>query len=111
MSGSSVSSPRRLCAWRARSVASLVVVAGRRRRGTCAARLTAGGDDLPVESGAVEAVGEVVAVGLAGRRVQPERVQRPAVIGELGLAARAGYRAELAGQTAGTRVGKAGGKQ
>ena len=34
-------------------------------------------------------VGEIVAVGLAGSQVQPERVQRLAVIGELGLAVRA----------------------
>src|SRR5690242_17006580 len=50
-------------------------------------------------------VGEVVAVGLAGSEVQPERVQRLAVIGELGPAVRAADRAERAGETAGSLNG------
>src|SRR5215469_16836574 len=69
-SSSSVSSfPNRLRTCRGRSVARLVVVTGRRRRAACAARLTACGDDLPGKGGAVEAVGVVVAVDLACRRV------------------------------------------
>ena len=52
-------------------------------------------------------VGEVVAVGLARGQVQPERVQRLAVIGELGSAVRAADRAERASDTAGSLRGGA----
>src|SRR5262245_9206574 len=109
MSGSSVSSPKCLRTWRARLVASLVAVAGRRRWRTCAGRLAAGGDDLPGEGCAIEAVSEVVAVRLTCCRVQPERVKRPAVVGQLSLAVGSVYRADLARQTAGRMVGRAGG--
>src|SRR5215472_7020643 len=89
-----------------RSVA--VVVAGRgggsaSASGRCAAR----GDGLPGEARAVEAVTEVVTVRLTRRRVELERVQRPAVVGELSQAVRALYRAELARQAARAEAGRA----
>src|SRR5215510_13085282 len=46
----------------------------------------AGSDRLPGERGAAEGVGEVAAASLAGRLVQLERVQRLAVVRELGPA-------------------------
>src|SRR5215813_4834602 len=46
----------------------------------------AGRDRLPGERGATEGVGEVAAVGLTGRLVQLEGVQRLAVVRELGSA-------------------------
>lgn len=48
-------------------------------------------------------------MGLAGGGVEPERVQRPSVVGELGLAAGTLYGAELAWQAALSRIGRTGG--
>src|SRR5690242_2399055 len=71
--------------------------------GRCPAR----GEGMPGEGGAGEVVGEVVAVNLAGGLVQPERVQRPAVVGELGHAAGAVDHAEHTGDAAGGTQGGA----
>src|SRR5215469_18608427 len=57
---------------------------------------------MPGEGCACEVVGEVVAVGLTGRLVQPERIQRFAVVGELGHTAGAAHHAERPCDAAGS---------
>src|SRR6266576_959316 len=60
--------------------------AGGRRPASRPGGRAVGRDRLPGEGGAPEGVGEVAAASLAGRLVQLERVQGPAVVRELGPA-------------------------
>src|SRR6516225_2146596 len=104
-----------LCALCPGSSSSGYLVAGRATRVGVAAgiallaagpgRCPAGGEGVPGEGGAAEVVGEVVALGLTGRLVQPERVQRLAVIGQLGRAAGAVDHAKHPGDAAGGAEG------